>query len=78
MHRSECTVLAVQALIYLDHTITVLPDTLASKRDVLRLYRGRGATPLHCQMSGVEFTCSKPAGCVAENSLCVIAKIKKM
>ena len=68
----------MQALLYLDHTITELPDTLASKRDVLRLYRGRGATPIHCPMSGVEFSCSEPDGCAAKNSLCVIASVKRM
>ena len=68
----------MQALLYLDDTISELPDTLPSKRDVLRLYRGRGATPIHCPMSGVEFSCSEPDGCVAKNSLCVIASVKRI
>ena len=79
MHRSECTALSVQALLYLDDTISELPDTLPSKRDVLRLYRGRGATPLHCSRGvGGEFTCSEPTGCLATDSRCVVASIKEL
>ena len=75
MHRSQCTIRTVQALLYLDHTITELPgDTLASKRDV-----SRGATPLHCSRGvGGEFTCSEPTGCLATDSRCVVASIKEL
>ena len=77
---AQYTLCPLQALLYLDHTITELPgDTLPSKRDVLRLYRGREGAAVHCaRVASGELTCSEPTGCLANNSPCIVFSVKEL
>ena len=79
-HAIHSILCIMQKLIYLDHTTTELPeDTLPSKKDVLRFYRGREGAAVHCtrDASG-EFICSEPTGCLANNSPCIVYSVKEI